>query len=180
MDDANLGRAIAVLKRQTEIGIPMTALHAAMHRMGAAHLTLVALDSGLRDRSDVFAVIDPPALPWDTTLWPRDAMSRYRKVLCAVGYTADTFVVLRPDPAQPADLVSRMRAAVIALQHSAPAGPAAARALLAANATNASWNRVRLQRDGTVRPTIRLRDRRPPGPGLRRAPRRRRRRPPPA
>lgn len=166
------------MKGSTEIGIPMTALHAAMHRPGAAHLTLVALDSGLRDRDDVFAVIDPPALPWDTALWPRDAVSRYREALRRAGYTADTFVVLLPDPAEPPDLVSRVRAAVVALQQAAPSGLAAARALLAGNAASASWNQVRRPGDGTGRSTILLRDRRPSGPGLRRAPRRRQRRPP--
>jgi hypothetical protein len=177
MDDANLNRAITVLERHANVGLPIIILHAAMHRAGAANLTLAALDRGLRDRGDLFAVIEPAPLPWDTGLWPPGAVSTYREALHHVGFAAETFVVLRPHATTPQGLITRLRATLIALREGQPEQTTAvARALLAANAVSASWRRPNRRRDETTRPTILLPDHRPPAPGRQRALRRRRRR----
>lgn len=171
MDDANLNRAVDVLEHQAEIGLPMLALHAAMHRTGAANLTLAALDRSLRDRPDLFAVIDPPALPWATDVWPPDAVARYRTALHDIGFAGETFVVVRPDAGHMQGLIAHLRTTVIALREDRTERTAeAARALLAANYVSASLRRVSRRHDETTLPTILLPDRRPSARGARRAP----------
>ncbi|MEJ2184536.1 MAG: hypothetical protein P8Z36_01205 [Gemmatimonadota bacterium] len=175
MDDANLKHAITVLEQCPEVGLPMIALHATIHRAGAAHLTLAALKQGLRHRDDLFAVIDPSPLPWDTGFWPPTAVAGYREAFNDIGFAADTFVVLRPDVAA-GGLVGHLRATVIALRDGGAGRAAeAARLLLAANAASASW-RSASRHDETTRPTSRLPHRGPPTRDRPRARRRRRRR----
>lgn len=167
MDDTNLKRAVTVLERRPEVGLPLMVLHAAMHRAGATNLTLAALEGSLRDHGELFAVIDPPPLPWDTDAWPSDAMSRYRDALHDLGFAAETFIVLRPGPAETRGLVARLRATVSALCDGASGSPSdVARTLLAANAVSASWRLAR-RRAETSRPTTLPPGRRPPGRGRR-------------
>lgn len=169
MDDANLMRAVGVLERHADVGLPMMVLHAAMHRTGAANLTLAALEQGLRERHDLFAVIDPPSLPWDVGLWPTDVLPPYRRVFSEIGFAADIFVVLRPDPVDTHGLVAFLRATVVALRDGGPGLPTeAARALVEANAVNATWRGVGPHRDETGPPTTPLPDRRSPARDQRR------------
>lgn len=167
MDDANLGRAIAVLERRPHVGLPLMVLHAAMHRNGAANLTLAALEQDLRDRTDLFAVVDPPPLPWDVGLWPANAVSGYRQAFGELGLAAETFVVLRPDAGEVPTLAALLRATVVALREDSGAAArtdavGTARALQAANATNASWHRASRRHGEMSRTTIRPLDRPPP------------------
>lgn len=88
--------ALALLRADPEVAVPLSRLHGALlAEAGPAVGPSGPLQERLRQRPDLFILLEPRAAPWETEEWPERIRQEYRAAIQEAGLTPEPRVVPR-------------------------------------------------------------------------------------
>jgi hypothetical protein len=90
MSDALEACALALLRADPEVAVPISRLHDALITEAGADIGGASrLADRLRRRPDLFLLLEPRTTSWPTDTWPRELREEYRDALRSVGLVAE-------------------------------------------------------------------------------------------
>jgi len=110
---------LAVLRSDPELAVPLSRLHSALTETSGP--ALAPLRERLRERSDLFVLLEPAPLPWDGAGWSERDRQGYRAAFRAAGLEPEPRVVPRqlglelPPSDELDDLMQRLSSTLIDL-----------------------------------------------------------------
>src|SRR5690625_5996575 len=84
---------LAVLRSDPELAVPLSRLHSALTETSGP--ALAPLRERLRERSDLFVLLEPAPLPWDGAGWSERDRQGYRAAFRAAGLEPESRLVVR-------------------------------------------------------------------------------------
>lgn len=107
MSDAIEACALALLRADPEVAVPISRLHDALTAEAGADIGGTSrLADRLRRRPDLFLLLEPRTTPWPTDAWSRELRDEYRDALRSIGLIAEPRVAPIHPPAGPSGVVN--------------------------------------------------------------------------
>lgn len=130
MPDEIEDRALALLRADGELAVPLSRLYHAVAAEAPDVGGVAQFRERLRRRPDLFQILEPRSAPWDAEAWPGEVRQEYQAALREAGLEAEPRVAsAEPLPADPAAadgtaaLLRRLQATLIELWRQAGADP---------------------------------------------------------
>lgn len=91
--------ALALLNAETDLAVPLSRLrHMLQSEVGPELGAAVSLANRIRERSDLFLLVEPEPTPWSTDEWPEESRAEYQDALRHLGLVQEPRITTRrPD-----------------------------------------------------------------------------------